>query len=53
MVFGGCKEVQGYESAMGKEKGVDFIFMGYITASVQISLLLYQHQIMLTHCARN
>lgn len=34
----GNNEVQGYDNAMGKKKGVDFIFTGCITASVKISL---------------
>lgn len=46
-----CSEVQGYENAMGKEKAVDFIFISYITANVEISLCSLH--IMLAHCARN
>lgn len=34
----GANEVQGYENAMGRKKGVDFIFVGYVTASVKTSL---------------
>lgn len=37
--FLGSNEVPGYEYAMGKKKGVDFIFMGYITAGVKIKVL--------------